>query len=374
MHVGIIGGGQLAQMMITAGVPLGITFAVLALESDESAPAICANTTRVATFDIDSLGHFISSCDVVTFDHELVAPADLEAAGALDAGVFPSSHTLALAANKAVQRNLLYWADISIPRFEIARDYKSLVEAVATIGYPVVAKASHGGYDGRGVFYLVDETDLEDLVAQLPIDFELIIEPKLEIEAEFAVLVVRSRSGEAITYPVLRTVQKDSICHEVTAPAGLEANLESYAITTALQIAELVGAVGVLAIEMFLVDNKLLINELAPRPHNSGHLSIEACKTSQFENHLRAVLDLPLGSTQMTVDFAAMVNLLGSETETDLETNLKDAMQIQDAHVHLYGKTYRRGRKLGHVTATANQADQALDAARRSAAALLNQV
>ena len=371
MQVGIIGGGQLAQMMITAGVPLGITFAVLALESDESAPAICANTTRVATFDIDSLREFIASCDVITFDHELVTPADLEAAGALDALVFPSPRTLALAANKAAQRNLLYSADIAIPRFEIARDHKSLTEAVAMIGYPVVAKASHGGYDGRGVFYLGDQSDLDDLVAQLPIDFELIIEPKLEIEAEFAVLVVRSRSGEAIAYPVLRTVQKDSICHEVTAPAGLEANLESYAITTALQIAELVGAVGVLAIEMFLVDNQLLINELAPRPHNSGHLTIEACKTSQFENHLRAVLNLPLGSTHMTVDFAAMVNLLGSETGSDLETNLKDAMAIQDAHVHLYGKTYRRGRKLGHVTATANQADKALDEARQSASALL---
>ena len=372
MRVGIIGGGQLAQMTIQAGASLGLSFSLLALESDESAPTICPDVTRVTDFNYEALAGFISSCDLVTFDHELVDPAILENIGENAEKVFPSAGTLRLSANKARQRDLLATFEIPIPDYFIATNGEEMAHAVSKIGFPVVAKAAHGGYDGRGVFYLESEDDVTSLLGALPKGFELIVEERLAIDSEIAVLVARGRSGESIAYPVVRTVQVDSICNEAMVPSGLTAELEQESVRIAIEIARLVDAVGILAIEMFVVDGKLLVNELAPRPHNSGHLTIEACSTSQFENHLRGVIGLPLGSTELLVPFAAMVNVLGGDEPADLEGRLAAALEVQGAHLHLYHKSYRKGRKLGHVTVVGEDPNETLQRARRSVSVLLS--
>ncbi|MDA8261536.1 MAG: 5-(carboxyamino)imidazole ribonucleotide synthase [Actinomycetota bacterium] len=372
MKIGIVGGGQLAQMMIQAGASLGVSFALLALESDESATAICSEVHWVRGFDREGVAAFVAACDLVTFDHELVDPAVIESVPGAEAKVFPSARTLRLSANKARQREMLQAAGIPSPEFIIALDADQLRDAVGRIGYPAVAKAAHGGYDGRGVFYLWGPSDLDELVSRLPGAFELIVEPRLELEAELAVLVARSRSGRLSLYPVLRTVQLDSVCNEVWAPSGLDARLEETALDYGRRIAEAVESVGMLAIEMFVVNGEVLINELAPRPHNSGHLTIEACESSQFENHLRAVMDLPLGPTTLVVPAAAMVNLLGPADAVDLQAGLAPLLAVQGARPHLYHKSYRKGRKLGHVTALASSVEDALDVAREGAAAALS--
>ena len=370
MRVGIIGGGQLAQMMIQAGSELGISFALLALNGDESAPAICPNVTRVAEFHAEVLEKFIAACDVVTFDHELVDPAVLASIDESARKVFPSSDTLRLAANKARQREMLTGLNIAVPRFVVATNALELGQAIDQLGLRAVAKAAHGGYDGRGVFYLDSKRDVEDLLNRMPAVFELIIEERLELEAEIAVLVARSQNGSMATYPVVRTVQVDSICREVIAPSGIESELEREALDLGMRIAEAVGSIGILAIEMFVVGGRILINELAPRPHNSGHLTIEACITSQFENHLRGVLGLPLGPTELLFASAAMVNILGGDVPTDFDGQLASALHVEGARIHLYHKSYRKGRKLGHVTVVGGDPGEALSRARRSASLL----
>ncbi len=372
MKIGIIGGGQLAQMMIQAGASFGVSFALLALESDESATAICSEVHWVRGFGREGLASFVAACDLVTFDHELVDPAVIDSIPGAEAKVFPSARTLRLSANKARQREMLLATGIPSPEFLIAIDSEELRDAVGRIGYPAVAKAAHGGYDGRGVFYLGDPSDLDELLARLPGTFELIVEPRLELQAELAVLVARSRSGELSTYPVLRTVQLDSVCNEVWAPSGLDGQLEATALDYGRRIAEAVESVGILAIEMFVVNGEVLINELAPRPHNSGHLTIEACQSSQFENHLRGVMDLPLGPTSLSVPAAAMVNVLGPTEVVDLQAGLATLLSVPGARPHLYHKSYRRGRKLGHVTALGASVDDALAVAREGAAAALS--
>ena len=372
MKIGIVGGGQLAQMMIQAGASLGVSFALLALESDESATAICSEVHRVRGFDLEGVEAFVNVCDLVTFDHELVDPAILESIPGAMAKVFPSARTLRMSANKARQREMLQAQGIPSPEFFISLDPAQLREAVGRIGFPAVAKAAHGGYDGRGVFYLESAQDLKSLLLRLPDAFELIVEPKLELEAELAVLVARSRSGEVALYPVLRTVQLDSVCNEVWAPSGFDKRIEETALDYGRRIAEAVGSVGMLAIEMFVVGGEVLINELAPRPHNSGHLTIEGCRVSQFENHLRGVMDLPLGPTDLVAPAAAMANLLGPSDPVDLVAGLAPVLEVDGARPHLYHKSYRRGRKLGHVTALADSAEAALGIARAGSAAALS--
>ncbi|MDA8375238.1 MAG: 5-(carboxyamino)imidazole ribonucleotide synthase [Actinomycetota bacterium] len=372
MKIGIVGGGQLAQMMIQAGASLGVSFALLALESDESATAICSEVHRVRGFDREEVAAFVNACELVTFDHELVDPAILNSIPGAEGKVFPSARTLRMSANKARQREMLQAEGIPSPEFVVALDASRLREAVRRIGHPAVAKAAHGGYDGRGVFYLDGPADLESLLSRLPDSFELIVEPKLNLEAELAVLVARSRSGEVALYPVLRTVQLDSVCNEVWAPSEFEKRIEDTALDYGRRIAEAVGSVGILAIEMFLVNGEVLINELAPRPHNSGHLTIEGCAVSQFENHLRAVMDLPLGPTTLVAPAAAMVNLLGPSEPVDLVAGLSPLLRVSAARPHLYHKSYRRGRKLGHVTALADSVDAALEIARCAGAAALS--
>ncbi len=372
MKVGIVGGGQLAQMMIQAGISLGLDFSLLCSSTDESAPPFCADTTKVEHFNASNLAEFANRCDVITFDHELIPPEVIEQIPNHGSKFFPSASTLRSAANKFNSRIFLSKHGFAVPRFELASNSSQLHQAIQKIGYPCVIKTSHGGYDGRGVFMLNSAHDLSSFLAKSPRDTDLVVEPMLEISMEFAVLVVRNRAKDYVVYPIVKTLQQDSICVEVSVPSGLAPKIEKQAKAIAIRIADLVDSVGVLAIEMFVVNDQILINELAPRPHNSGHLTIEACVTSQFENHLRAITSLPLGSCELRTAGAAMVNVIGGTQPQHFDVATAKVLADQNIKIHLYGKTYRAGRKLGHVTALDTSPGLALERARYAADILLN--
>lgn len=366
--VGIIGGGQLARMLAEAATPLGIHVRVLAGPADEGAADVVVDTVVGDHADPAVLGAFAASVDVVTFDHENVEHDLLLALEADGVAVRPSVATLRFS-DKAHQRRAFAEAGIPVPDFVVLdggpQDVDAAVAFAERHGGSAVVKASRGGYDGRGV-WMLDRAEIAGFVADWT-GAPLVLEPRLALVLELAVLVARRPSGEVATWPVVETVQVDGMCDEVLLPAPVDASLATRAREIAEQVAEEVGATGVLAIELFVVDGadgpEVLVNEIAPRVHNSGHLTIEASATSQFEQHLRAVLDWPLGPTENVAPAAAMVNVVG-DGEHDPRDRQADALaQVPGAHVHLYGKTPRSGRKIGHVTVLA--AD--VDAARRAA-------
>lgn len=363
--VGIIGGGQLAQMLYQAAISLGIEAHVFASLSDESAPKYFRDITRASSdsWAPSELYHFAQKCDVVTFDHELVAPSivkELEKRGCI---MLPSASTLELSANKANQRTRLSELGYSLPTYQICNTENEVSSFGERFGWPIVIKPSTSGYDGRGVFIVDSKDQVATVVNNLSSNLPLVVEPLLNLDAEGSVLAARSTTGECITYPMVKTLQIDGMCHEVTAPAGFNDEIEIQAKSIAANIASELDVIGILAVEFFIVEGQLLVNELAPRPHNTGHLSIEANVTSQFENHLRAILGLPLGSTTLRVPAAAMVNVVASSNNQNLIPNLPLALEIKGATVHLYSKSSRKNRKVGHVTATATNVKDALEVA-----------
>ncbi len=363
--VGIVGGGQLARMTTQAAISLAVDTRVLA--GDASDPA-CFAAHRVEIGDpdsIDVLERFGRGCDVVTFDHERVAPdlvAELETAGHT---VRPGSATLRFA-DKAYQRQRLSEAGFPVPEFTIATTTAQIEAFARRRGWPVVAKSASGGYDGRGVFILDGAGAAQAVVDDLG-DGVLVVEPLLEIEREIAVVIVRRPGGETVTYPVIETVQRDGICVETLTPATIDTATGTAATELACDIAHTVGAVGILAVELFVTPAGLVLNELAPRPHNSGHWTIEGAATSQFANHIRSILDWPLGETELTAPAVAMVNVLGNAVHGDPIDRLPAALEVKGASVHLYAKAMRDGRKLGHVTALGPDPATALTRARRAA-------
>lgn len=367
LRVGIVGGGQLARMLQQAAIGLGVRVHLLAEESDTSAPEVVPTTARAAP-GREALRALAERVDVVTFDHEGVDPdvvADLADEGHI---LRPGPNTLIYAVDKLAQRRHLASLGIAVPAFDEVGDGPGIERFAAAHGWPVALKAPSGGYDGRGV-WLVD--DLDGAAAALSLGRPLLIEEGLELERELAVVVARRPGGETILYPVVETVQRDGICITVRAPASLSPDLARRAEALALDVADAVDAVGILAVELFVAsDGRLLVNEIAARPHNSGHFSIEACETSQFENHLRAVLDLPLGSTAMRRPVAVMANVLANDETTEPHGQLAAALALGPVHVHLYGKAARAGRKIGHVTVLGDDLDEASDTATRAAALL----
>lgn len=367
----LIGAGQLARMTAAPAAALDVELRVLAATPGDCAGAVIPRTVVGDWDDDDVVAEVADGADVITFDHELVDSrivARWEAAGHT---VHPGSSTLAVAADKAAQRAALVDAGLPVPD----HGYATTVEEVAAFGeqfgWPLVVKAARGGYDGRGVWWLGHADEAAPVLDGLPEGVPLVVEPVLDLAAELAVQVARTPDGRTVTYPAVRTVQRDGICIEVVAPSGLPAEIEAEAQRLAAQVAEAVDAVGMLAVEFFLVGDRILVNELAPRTHNSGHYSIEGCHTSQFENHLRAVLGLPLGDPGLRVPAAAMVNVLGGPTAPDPDAALRAALDHPTAKVHLYGKEHRPGRKLGHVTVCGDDPEVALTEARAAAASLV---
>lgn len=369
--IGMVGAGQLARMSYEAAAPLNIPLRVLAEAPTESAALISTAVDIGSPDDRSDLERFAGSCDVVTFDHELV---DLEVLRTLEAGghvLRPSADTLAVATDKQRQRDLLGGRGLPLPANRPVASVDDAVAFGAEHGWPTVLKAVRGGYDGRGVWTVEDKDAAEDVLEHATsAGLRLFAEPLLALERELAVIVARRPGGDAVTYPVVETIQVDGICHEVLAPARLDARLTDEAARLGRAVAEAIDSVGTLAIEMFVVDGELLLNELAARPHNSGHLTIEGSTTSQFENHLRAVADLPLGDTALRTPAAAMVNVIGTPQTGDPTDRLAEALAVPGAHVHLYDKRPRPGRKIGHVTVLGDDLDDVRDRARRAAETL----
>ncbi|MCP5028023.1 MAG: 5-(carboxyamino)imidazole ribonucleotide synthase [Actinomycetia bacterium] len=362
--LGVVGAGQLARMMHQAAIALAIELDVLAVSADEPAPLAGVPAQFGEATDPEALRRFSASHDVVTFDHEVV---DLETALALEAEgrvLRPSAAALGVVADKSVMRRTLHDAGLPVPDFVIANDE---AEVTAALGrWPqAVLKLTRGGYDGRGVF-MVASVD-EAMAVAGPVfagGGRFVIEPLLHLDAEMAVIVARRPGGESVVYDPVTTVQVDGMCSEVIAPAQVSAQHRAAATDLVARIADELDVVGLLAVELFLVGEEITINELAVRPHNTGHHTIDACVTSQFENHLRAVLDLPLGEPSLTAAHAVMVNVVGGEALRDPRDLLPDALAVDPgAHVHLYAKEPRPGRKVGHVTIC----DENLERARRRA-------
>ena len=362
--IGVVGGGQLARMMAEAASALALDLRVLATSSDESAPGTWTHTTVVDELDDAALGAFALDCDVITFDHELVDPEILEALERHDHVLRPSARALSFS-DKANQRTRLAAAGVPVPRFAVVDEPEAIEGFVSTVGgWPIVVKPPRGGYDGRGVHIVRTLEEALDVLDGT--GGAVVVEELLDIETELAVIVVTRASGDTVTYPVVETTQVDGICHEVVCPARVDDTLAEEATRIAVTVAALVGAVGVLAVELFVAGGRVLVNEVAPRPHNSGHLTIEACVTSQFENHLRAVADLPLGDVGLRAPAAVMLNVIGTPAAGDPSARRHAALEIPGAHLHLYGKSWRDGRKLGHVTALGTDVDAAHATATRA--------
>lgn len=363
--VGIVGGGQLARMMVEASIRLGIGVRVLAERRDDSAARVCAEVDLGSPTDVQALLKFAQTVDVVTLDHELVDLDALEAIVASGVEVYPRPATLKFAKDKLHQRSSFAAAGLPVPAFADTPDVDAFIRFGDQHGWPVVAKSQQGGYDGRGVWVVADEAAARGLFESTPATVRLMAEAFVQIRQELAVIVARRPSGQTVIYPVVETVQRDGICHEVLAPAPVPPAVAAEALLVGGHIAELTGAAGVIATELFWTeDGRLLINEVATRPHNSGHFTIDGCATSQFENHLRGVLDWPLGSGDLTAPAVVMANLLGQDAES-MAPRLPAVLADDGVHVHLYGKSVRPGRKVGHV----NALDRDLTRARRRAMA-----
>jgi 5-(carboxyamino)imidazole ribonucleotide synthase len=366
--VGMVGGGQLARMTAAAAVGLGVTFRVLSESENESAALVTHDVTVGSHLSLPDISAFAAKCDVITFDHEHVpAPilARLESDGVL---VRPGSGALRYTQDKLAMRDRLSALGVPCPRFAPVSSLAD-VAAFARGTWPVVLKAVSGGYDGKGVWVCESAREAEDVLA---IGIPLMAEEFVPFRRELAALVARSPSGQGAAYPVVQTVQVDGICREVIAPApGLDPDVAVEAEAMALKIAGELGVTGLLAVELFETGHGgLLVNELAMRPHNSGHWTIEGARTSQFEQHLRAVLDLPLGScTPPEGTFTVMANLLGG-TDPDVFDRYIHVMAADPAvKVHFYGKEVRLGRKIGHVTVVGGPEDdvaEVRDRARRA--------
>ncbi len=353
--VGIVGAGQLARMMAQAAIPLDIRIVLLAADAGDGAAQVVPDLLVGSPDDPHAVRALAERCDVITFDHELVDPEVLAALESEGNVVAPSSACMALAQNKRRQRRELGEAGFPVPAFTDVDGLEQALDFAASHGWPIVLKASRGGYDGRGVWVARSPSDVEAIWHDATDGgLVLLAEELLPLDLELAVLVARSDSGEIVVYPPVETVQRDGICVELRVPARVDESLSLRATSMAKEIADRIGIVGIMAVEFFVSRGEILVNELAPRPHNSGHWSIEGAATSQFEQHLRAVLDWPLGSTALTAPAVTTLNLLGEGEVADPRARVPDALRASGAHVHFYGKAARPGRKIGHVTAVGN--------------------
>ncbi|WP_309650609.1 5-(carboxyamino)imidazole ribonucleotide synthase [Nocardioides sp.] len=366
----VIGGGQLARMMAQPAIALGLPLRLLAEAEGVSAAQVIPDQLVGDYTDLDTLLRVTDGCAVVTFDHEHVPTDHLHALVAAGHAVRPGPEALVHAQDKGVMRARLAELDVPCPRNALVA---SLAE-VEAFGLPCVLKTTRGGYDGKGVWFV---DTVEDCAEPLRVAAEsgvgLLAEEKVAFRRELSALVARSPSGQAAAYPVVASTQKDGICHEVVAPApDLDPELAAHAQQIALRVAGALDVTGILAVELFETsDGHVLVNELAMRPHNTGHWTQDGAVTSQFENHLRAVMDLPLGSPAPRARWTVMVNILGGPDAGvgRLYDGYPHAM-ARDPHlrVHLYGKELRPGRKVGHVNAYGDDLEECLERARHAAA------
>jgi 5-(carboxyamino)imidazole ribonucleotide synthase len=368
--VAMVGGGQLARMTHQAAIALGQTLRVLAESEGDPAAQVSPDVVIGSHTDLEALRGVADGATVLTFDHEHVPSELLEKLVAEGVNVAPPPGALVHAQDKLVMRRRLEALDVPVPRYAEIRSVDELDDFARRIAGPVVVKAVRGGYDGRGVRMARDPSHaIEIATAFLADGVPVMAEEQVNLRRELSALVARSPFGQGAAWPVVETVQRDGICVQVIAPAPeLSAELGAAAQRLALELAAELGVVGVLAVELFeTVDGKLLVNELAMRPHNSGHWTMDGSRTSQFEQHLRAVLDYPLGDTDTVAPLTVMANVLGAAERMphmSMDERLHHLFaRMPDARVHLYGKEERPGRKVGHINFLASEAGDATDLA-----------
>lgn len=374
--VAVIGGGQLARMMAQAAVGLGVRLHLLAEGPDVSAAQVVPGAVVGDYRDLETLREVAQDCSVVTFDHEHVPTEHLHALTDEGHACRPGPEALVHAQDKAVMRARLSHLGVPCPRnavVEDADDVERFAESVG--GFPVVLKTTRGGYDGKGVWVVRSRDEAgEPFEVARASGVDILAEELVDFRRELSAIVARSPSGQVAAYPVVESVQKDGICWEVVAPApDLDPDLAVEAQQVAMKVAAALDVTGILAVEMFETrDGRVLVNELAMRPHNTGHWSMDGAVTGQFENHLRAVLDLPLGSPEARAPWTVMVNILGGDNGA-LSENLYGGYPHVFARdprlkVHLYGKAVKPGRKVGHVTAYGDDLEEVRERALHAAA------
>ncbi|MEU6538311.1 5-(carboxyamino)imidazole ribonucleotide synthase [Streptomyces sp. NPDC047000] len=373
--VGMVGGGQLARMTHEAGIPLGIRFKLLSDTPQDSAAQVVSDVVVGDYRDLETLRTFARGCDVVTFDHEHVPTEHLRALEADGVPVRPGPEALVHAQDKGVMRARLDAIGVPCPRHRIVTGPADVAAFAAEgagegDGFPVVLKTVRGGYDGKGVWVVRSEAEAaEPFLAGVPV----LAEEKVDFVRELAANVVRSPHGQAVAYPVVESRQVDGVCDTVIAPApGLDEDLALQAEEMALRIAKELGVVGHLAVELFQTreadgSSRILVNELAMRPHNSGHWTQDGAITSQFANHVRAVLDLPLGDPRPRAKWTVMVNVLGGDYPDMYSAYLHCMARDPRLKIHMYGKDVKPGRKVGHVNTYGDDLDDVLERARHAA-------
>jgi 5-(carboxyamino)imidazole ribonucleotide synthase len=369
--VGMVGGGQLARMTHEAGIPLGIRFRILSDTPQDSAAQVSAEVVVGDYRDLATLRAFAQGCDVITFDHEHVPLEHLRVLEADGVAVRPGPDALVHAQDKGVMRARLAEIGVPCPVNRIVADPADVTAfAAETGGYPVVLKTVRGGYDGKGVWVVPDEaTAAEPFRAGVPV----LAEVKVDFVRELAANVVRSPHGQAVSYSVVESVQVDGVCDTVIAPApGLPDSLSAQAQQLALTVADALGVVGHLAVELFEIRQAdgtpaILVNELAMRPHNSGHWTMDGAVTSQFANHLRAVLDLPLGDPRPRARWTVMANVLGGDYPDMYAAYLHCMARDPGLKIHMYGKDVKPGRKVGHVNTYGDDLADVRERARHAA-------
>ena len=369
-HLAVVGGGQLARMMQQPAIALGLRIRLLAEGPDVSAAQVVADSIVGDHTVLADLERVAEGVSVVTFDHEHVPPEHLRALEAAGHAPRPGPHALLFAQDKGEMRTRLTELGAPCPRWALVET----VDDVASVGFPAVLKTTRGGYDGKGVWVVREPSDAAALFEDgaLATGARLIAEELVDFRRELSAQVARRPGGEVEVYPVVESRQANGVCAEVVAPAPeLGPVLAAEAAALAERIATELDVVGMLAVELFeTVDGRILVNELAMRPHNTGHWSIDGALTSQFENHLRAVMDLPLGPSTPLAPWSVMVNVLGGSV-TDLEAQLPAVLDaVPHAKVHLYGKGVKPGRKVGHVTVVGAELETVLADARRAAVLL----
>ncbi|MFF4247701.1 5-(carboxyamino)imidazole ribonucleotide synthase [Streptomyces sp. NPDC001822] len=369
--VGMVGGGQLARMTHEAGIPLGLKFKLLSDTPQDSAAQVVSEVVVGDYRDLETLRAFARGCDVITFDHEHVPTEHLRALEADGIPVRPGPDALVHAQDKGVMRAKLMEIGAPCPRHRIVEDAADAAAFAEEVGgFPVILKTVRGGYDGKGVWVVRSEADAaEPFRAGVPV----LAEEKVDFVRELAANIVRSPHGQAVAYPVVESVQVDGVCDTVIAPApGLDEHLAGEAQQLALRIAAELGVVGHLAVELFETRDedgtpRILVNELAMRPHNSGHWTQDGAVTSQFANHVRAVLDLPLGDPRPRATWTVMCNVLGGDYPDMYQAYLHCMARDPQLKIHMYGKDVKPGRKVGHVNTYGDDLADVRERARHAA-------
>ena len=348
-----------------AASALGLSMAVLSARPGDAACDVAAEVLIGSPFVDADMRALAERCRVVTFDHEQVDLGIVTALETEGVAVRPGAAALEMAVDKAHMRTVLDAAGVPVPSYGVVDAGPGALEAVTsfagTHGWPVVLKAARGGYDGKGVWPVPDaeaaRAVLDPMASPSPGPTQFVVEELVALDAELAVVVARTPSGASAAWPAVETAQVGGVCREVLVPGRLDHHVVEAAAALAQKVAEIAGAVGVMAVELFWSGGRLLVNEVATRPHNSGHWTMEGAVTSQFENHVRAVLDLPLGATSAQHAQVASVNVFGGAQGEDPARLLARGLVVEGAHVHLYGKEARPGRKLGHVTVCGDDPD-----------------